>query len=940
MNKDVLSLGGMLLFVTLFWLLSGCQTPEPQTSPESVKKQEKQQSPPDKQVAQSKSTPSQQVAQVKQAGQPQAPQDKQLAGQLKVPETTPVAEGQTTKAQIIRDPGKAKTPEERLHELSQNRSLELQQKLAFVEHLFKTAKTKFANHEYNAAKSFLDEALQLDPTNASIRELRNRVGSVLGERTAQQESLQNAIYEAEQVKIEQAKLEVRNHYKNGLDALKEKDYDHAIREFDTSLEIMKWAPYQLGLDSLRKQIELRIKETQDSRERWSLAQQEEKMKEALKRAEQLEAEEQARQLNQIRILLEKATDYYVKQKYEHAQQMIKRVLELDSANRVAQKLQEDIRSASHSYIAQSTLEKKIQGWKRFLEGIRESAIPTSSLLLYPDKNEWHNVISKRQSKGELGHLGAEKKEDSPSIRHIQEKLDTDKVVWNFVDTPFQDVITHIRTTSYVNIVVDPKVIQNFQAEGTQVTLQLTDLRLKDALNVLLEFYNLKYIFKDDVLYITRTELAKDKTMLALHDIRDLTGQIKDFPGPKIKLQATRGQEASSGALFQETEEKGKQGITTEKLTELIKASIAPDTWDKIGDDFSIAETSGQLVVVHTSKVQAEIRDFLNDMRRFSGLMVAMETRFITATDDFLEHVGVDWRGVNETLNNAAKSIGMPALSKGTEDNAGGTKDNAGITTSVPSAGFFFRENEQSNTGNLRDPVGRSDIRIRTEHDAPSLGNTRLKTTGGMAVQIATLDDAQLSAILWAIKKTSRAEVLMSPRMTAFNTQRASLTVVEQQSYIKDYDVEVAQSAYIADPVIGTVQTGVVLDVRPIISNDRKYITMELRPTVATLNALETFPTTLGSAGKTVNIQFPTVQLQSVESTVRIPDQGSLLIGGLRNFRETDLKYDIPFLGNIPIISFFFSQRTRSDEKEHLMILVTAKIIDLEEEEEKAVGIPK
>jgi type II secretory pathway component GspD/PulD (secretin) len=49
---------------------------------------------------------------------------------------------------------------------------------------------------------------------------------------------------------------------------------------------------------------------------------------------------------------------------------------------------------------------------------------------------------------------------------------------------------------------------------------------------------------------------------------------------------------------------------------------------------------------------------------------------------------------------------------------------------------------------------------------------------------------------------------------------------------------------------------------------------------------------------------------------------------------------VPILGNIPIISFFFSQRSKVDEKQDLLILIKAKIIDLEEEEEKSVGANK
>jgi hypothetical protein len=42
--------------------------------------------------------------------------------------------------------------------------------------------------------------------------------------------------------------------------------------------------------------------------------------------------------------------------------------------------------------------------------------------------------------------------------------------------------------------------------------------------------------------------------------------------------------------------------------------------------------------------------------------------------------------------------------------------------------------------------------------------------------------------------------------------RAHIAFVEQQSYIRDFDVEVAQASFIADPKIGVLQSGTVLDV--------------------------------------------------------------------------------------------------------------------------------
>jgi type II secretory pathway component GspD/PulD (secretin) len=162
--------------------------------------------------------------------------------------------------------------------------------------------------------------------------------------------------------------------------------------------------------------------------------------------------------------------------------------------------------------------------------------------------------------------------------------------------------------------------------------------------------------------------------------------------------------------------------------------------------------------------------------------------------------------------------------------------------------------------------------------------------------------------------------------------------VNQLSYIQDFDVEVAQTSFIADPIIGVIQDGLTLDVRPTVSNDRRYITLELQPTVAKLTEpIPTFSTTLASSFSPVIIQLPEIHLQKARTTVRIPDGGSIVIGGLKNISTVDRSSEVPIFGKIPILGFLFSRKGRSDEIANLMIIVKAKITDLQEEEARLRG---
>ncbi|MCA9320975.1 MAG: hypothetical protein KDB53_09585, partial [Planctomycetes bacterium] len=222
----------------------------------------------------------------------------------------------------------------------------------------------------------------------------------------------------------------------------------------------------------------------------------------------------------------------------------------------------------------------------------------------------------------------------------------------------------------------------------------------------------------------------------------------------------------------------------------------------------------------------------------------------------------------------------------------------------------------------------TDVRARAENlFDEALGNpATLDNSGGFAFQFAYLDDVQLEAILRATQKYERINTVTAPRLLVYNTQRAHLMVLNEVSYVKDFDVEIAQAAVIADPIIDKIREGVILDVRPIVSHDRRYVTLELRPTVATLvRPIRNFTTQLG-VGSAVTLQLPELQKQAVNTTVVVPDGGTLLLGGMKFAEEKTLESGVPVLRDIPIVSFFFSKTGKSTNMRDLIILLKVDIV--------------
>jgi hypothetical protein len=116
------------------------------------------------------------------------------------------------------------------------------------------------------------------------------------------------------------------------------------------------------------------------------------------------------------------------------------------------------------------------------------------------------------------------------------------------------------------------------------------------------------------------------------------------------------------------------------------------------------------------------------------------------------------------------------------------------------------------TSAVRDPV--EDVRVAAVHAAAAIGNE------DVAVPIARALESEHPGIV--ANAAGALATLGDPRGITYivrkivghgGSPRVNVEFLTQVSYIRDYDVEVAQSSNIADPIIGIVQEGIVLDVK-------------------------------------------------------------------------------------------------------------------------------
>ncbi len=149
-------------------------------------------------------------------------------------------------------------------------------------------------------------------------------------------------------------------------------------------------------------------------------------------------------------------------------------------------------------------------------------------------------------------------------------------------------------------------------------------------------------------------------------------------------------------------------------------------------------------------------------------------------------------------------------------------------------------------------------------------------------------------------------------------------LVTQGGGVGDSDPVLSRSV---TPIIESFIFGFSLSVTPYIAGD--HIRLWLNPQVIDRAGTKTFNAIFGSGDDEQNIvlEFPIVNTQSVWTNVVVNDGDTLVLGGLVRDNTTKSVNKFPYLGDIPIIGFFFRGKSRDVSQRSLLIFVTPTIID-------------
>jgi general secretion pathway protein D len=190
---------------------------------------------------------------------------------------------------------------------------------------------------------------------------------------------------------------------------------------------------------------------------------------------------------------------------------------------------------------------------------------------------------------------------------------------------------------------------------------------------------------------------------------------------------------------------------------------------------------------------------------------------------------------------------------------------------------------------------------------------RLKLIPGLGFNGALISTDIADVVLRALQQDTRARVSSAPRILVNDNNIGTLSSITEFPY-----ASVNASQTVATTSFGDyAQAGTEITVTPHIS-EADYLQLEYS---VVLSSFTGPPIT--QVGTTLP---PPRKSDSVQSQVTIPDGSTIVVGGLNRRNFSHMVDSIPFLGRIPVIGWFFSNRTDTDSTTTLFVFIRPVIL--------------
>ncbi len=286
-------------------------------------------------------------------------------------------------------------------------------------------------------------------------------------------------------------------------------------------------------------------------------------------------------------------------------------------------------------------------------------------------------------------------------------------------------------------------------------------------------------------------------------------------------------------------------------------------------------------------------DRLADIRRLVGTLdipvrqVLIESRVVIVNDDFSRKLGVrlGTTGVRQNGSSGLVAVSGSAASNNTIISS--------ALSNLQSTGSPFPVQVPSGTTSYLD---RYNVNMPVANPA---GRIAMSVLSGNYIV-----DLELSAA----QAEDRAEIVSSPHVITSNQKEAT---IEQ-----GVEIPYQESSSSGATTTQFKKAVLALKVKPQITPDNRVI-LDLTITKDSVGQLVQSAT---------GGQVPSIDTRTITTQVLVNDGQTVVLGGIMETERRTSDNKVPMLGDIPVLGYLFKSRTRTNNKDELLIFVTPKIL--------------
>lgn len=463
-----------------------------------------------------------------------------------------------------------------------------------------------------------------------------------------------------------------------------------------------------------------------------------------------------------------------------------------------------------------------------------------------------------------------------------------KVSIRVSNVPISAFLNSITTQAKINFIMSEEFANK------KVTASLTRVTVREALDTLLRVHGLAYqrIGKSDSYVVTKRSNDAPDTITKIYTLSYIS--LQGVGSASSELNSIMPQDVSTGSSYtgggmgdvmnslgggntagSSSNSSDSYSSGGAEITKIVQSMLSP-----VGK-IAVDPRTNKLIITDVAEVFPQVENILAELD-IKPPQILIEAQIVEVSKTSGLNLGFEYGGSDGTM------VAMTGPKRKVD-----YEYMKGI--GVKGWNYIFPTKDQLNNDSGSGDSGSS-----------SSSSDEGEDEGGL------LDFTAFNIVLRSLLTRGEAKYLGKPKVVTLNNKTATITTSTDATVGYTQNLSGSGGTEMSTSSAERKRVGLTLQVTPQV-NREGYVTLYVQPSYSDV-----------VASGFENTRDTTTRAAS--TLVRVKNGQTVVIGGLLTSRETDQTRKVPLLGDIPIIGWLFTSKTKSKSTTDLVIFITPTIL--------------